>query len=56
MRSSKAITLLSMCAAFMPNDRRLDYATKHALPVLLRTGTNFAGKAQIECTIPRLGN
>ena len=45
-----------MRAAFMPNDRRFDYATKHALPVLLRTGTTFVAQAQLECTIPRLGN
>ena len=56
----KCIKLLSMYAGFMPNGRRFDYiseyATKHALPVLLHTGTTFAAQTQLECTIPRLGN
>lgn len=54
----KGIKLLSMYAGFKPNDRSLDYlweyATKHALPVLLHTGTTFVAQAPLECTLPRL--
>lgn len=53
----KGIKLLSMYAGFFPNDRKLDYlweyATKHALPVLLHTGTTFVAQAPLECTLPR---
>lgn len=53
----RGIKLLSMYAGFRPSDRELDdlwaYATKHALPVLLHTGTTFVAQAPIECTLPR---
>ena len=54
----KGIKLLPMYAGFCPNDRSLDhvwqYASKHALPVLLHTGTTFVANAPIDCTLPRL--
>ncbi|MFO1092826.1 MAG: amidohydrolase family protein [Planctomycetaceae bacterium] len=53
----RGIKLLSMYAGFRPDDERLDplwkYATKHALPVLLHTGTTFVAQAPLECTLPR---
>lgn len=53
----KGIKLLSMYAGFQPDDVRLDplweYATTHALPVLLHTGTTFIAQAPLDCTLPR---
>lgn len=53
----RGIKLLSMYAGFQPDDERLDplweYATKHALPVLLHTGTTFVAQAPLDCTLPR---
>ena len=53
----KGIKLLSMYAGFRPDDERLDplweYATTHALPVLLHTGTTFIAQAPLDCTLPR---
>jgi predicted TIM-barrel fold metal-dependent hydrolase len=53
----RGIKLLPMYANFYPQDERLDplweYARKHALPVLLHTGTTFVSKAPIDCTLPR---
>jgi predicted TIM-barrel fold metal-dependent hydrolase len=53
----RGIKLMSMYAGFQPDDQRLDplwaYATKHALPVLLHTGTTFVSQAPLECTLPR---
>ena len=53
----KGIKLLSMYAGFYPHEERLDplwqYATDHALPVLLHTGTTFVAQAPIDCTLPR---
>ena len=53
----KGIKLLPMYAGFSPDDARLDYlweyATKHALPVLLHTGTTFVSQAPLEHTLPR---
>ena len=51
------VKLLPMYAGFRPDDERLDplwrYASKHALPVLLHTGTTFISQAPIDCTLPR---
>lgn len=51
------IKLLSMYAGFRPDDALLDplwqYASRHALPVLLHTGTTFVAQAPLECTLPR---
>ena len=53
----RGIKLLPMYAGFRPDDERLDpvyrYAAKHALPVLLHTGTTFVSQAPLECTLPR---
>ena len=53
----RGIKLLPMYANFYPQESRLDalwsYATKHALPVLLHTGTTFVSKALLDCTLPR---
>ena len=53
----RGIKLLSMYAGFRPDDEMLDplweYATEHALPVLLHTGTTFISQAPLECTLPR---
>jgi len=53
----RGIKLLSMYAGFRPDDELLDplwsYATDHALPVLLHTGTTFVSQAPLECTLPR---
>lgn len=53
----RGIKLLSMYAGFQPDDPRLDplwkYATQHALPVLLHTGTTFVSQAPLDCTLPR---
>ena len=53
----RGIKLMSMYAGFQPDDTRLDplwaYATRHALPVLLHTGTTFVSQAPLECTLPR---
>jgi uncharacterized protein len=53
----RGIKLLPMYAGFRPDDKRLDplwqYAEKHALPVLLHTGTTFIAQAPLECTLPR---
>jgi predicted TIM-barrel fold metal-dependent hydrolase len=53
----RGIKLLSMYAGFRPDNALLDplwqYATDHALPVLLHTGTTFISQAPLECTLPR---
>ena len=53
----RGIKMLSMYAGFRPDDTLLDplweYATEHALPVLLHTGTTFISQAPLECTLPR---
>jgi len=53
----RGIKLLPMYAGFRPDEERLDplwqYAAKHALPVLLHTGTTFIAQAPLECTLPR---
>jgi predicted TIM-barrel fold metal-dependent hydrolase len=53
----RGIKLLPMYAGFRPDDERLDplwtYATGHALPVLLHTGTTFVSQAPLDCTLPR---
>jgi uncharacterized protein len=54
----RGIKLLPMYADFKPDDERLDplwqYASRHALPVLLHTGTTFVAQAPLDCTLPRL--
>jgi len=51
------IKLLPMYAGVRPDDERLNplwkYAQRHALPVLLHTGTTFIAQAPLECTLPR---
>ncbi|MGE0375891.1 MAG: amidohydrolase family protein [Planctomycetaceae bacterium] len=53
----RGIKLMPMYAGFRPDDERLDplwtYATRHALPVLLHTGTTFVSQAPLDCTLPR---
>jgi hypothetical protein len=53
----RGIKLLPMYAGFRPDDERLDplwsYAARHALPVLLHTGTTFIAQAPLDCTLPR---
>jgi len=53
----RGIKLLPMYAGFRPDDASLEplwkYAAKHALPVLLHTGTTFISQAPLECTLPR---
>jgi predicted TIM-barrel fold metal-dependent hydrolase len=53
----KGIKLMPMYAGFFPQDKLLDplwsYATRHNLPVLLHTGTNFVSQSPLECTLPR---
>jgi hypothetical protein len=53
----RGIKLMPMYAGFRPDETRLDslweYATEHALPVLLHTGTTFLAQAPLECTLPR---
>jgi predicted TIM-barrel fold metal-dependent hydrolase len=53
----RGIKLLPMYAGFRPDDARLDplwtYAQRHALPVLMHTGTTFVSQAPLECTLPR---
>lgn len=53
----RGVKLLPMYAGFQPCDPLLDplwqYATEHALPVLLHTGTTFVAQAPLECTLPR---
>lgn len=53
----RGIKLLPMYAGFRPDDPLLDplwrYAARHALPVLLHTGTTFVSQAPLECTLPR---
>ncbi len=53
----RGIKLMPMYAGFRPDDSRLDplwqYADRHALPVLLHTGTTFVSQAPLECTLPR---
>ena len=53
----RGIKLLPMYAGFYPQDEKLDslwdYATRHRLPVLLHTGTNFVSQAPLDCTLPR---
>ena len=53
----KGIKLMPMYAGFFPQDASLDplwkYASRHNLPVLLHTGTNFVSQAPLECTLPR---
>ncbi len=53
----RGIKLMPMYAGFRPDDTLLDplwnYATRHALPVLLHTGTTFLSRAPLEYTLPR---
>ena len=53
----KGIKIMPMYAGFYPQDTELDdlwaYAVKHALPVLLHTGTTFVDQAPLEYTLPR---
>jgi len=53
----RGIKLMPMYAGFRPDDESLyplwEYATEHALPVLLHTGTTFISQAPLECTLPR---
>ena len=53
----RGIKLMPMYAGFRPDEERLDplwrYASVHALPVLLHTGTTFISQAPLECTLPR---
>ena len=53
----RGIKLMPMYAGFRPDDELLDplweYATLHALPVLLHTGTTFLSRAPLEYTLPR---
>lgn len=53
----RGIKLMPMYAGFRPDEDRLDplweYASQHALPVLLHTGTTFISQAPLECTLPR---
>lgn len=53
----RGIKLMPMYAGFRPDEERLDplwrYASEHALPVLLHTGTTFISQAPLECTLPR---
>ena len=53
----RGIKLMPMYAGFRPDDESLyplwEYATEHALPVLLHTGTTFISHAPLECTLPR---
>ncbi len=53
----RGIKLMPMYAGFRPDDERLNalwsYAGKHALPVLLHTGTTFIAQAPLEYTLPR---
>lgn len=53
----RGIKLMPMYAGYRPDDERLnplwEYATQHALPVLLHTGTTFIAQAPLECTLPR---
>ncbi len=53
----RGVKLMPMYAGFRPDEPRLDplwhYATQHALPVLLHTGTTFVSQAPLECTLPR---
>ncbi len=54
----KGVKLLPMYAGFDPSSTEIDYlweyASKHALPVLLHTGTTFIDKAPLEYTRPFL--
>ena len=54
----RGIKLLPMYAGFSMDDPRLDllwhYAERHALPVLLHTGTTFVAQAPLAFTLPRL--
>lgn len=54
----RGIKLMPMYAGFSPDDPKLDplwqYAEKHALPVLLHTGTTFIAQAPLAFTLPRL--
>jgi predicted TIM-barrel fold metal-dependent hydrolase len=53
----RGIKLMPMYAGFRPDEDWLDplwgYASQHALPVLLHTGTTFISQAPLECTLPR---
>lgn len=53
----RGVKLMPMYAGFFPNDRQFDdfwsYVSRHALPVLLHTGTTFISQAPLECTLPR---
>jgi len=54
----RGIKLMPMYAGFSPDDPTLEplwqYAEKHALPVLLHTGTTFIAQAPLAFTLPRL--
>ena len=53
----RGIKLMPMYAGFRPDDSQFDeiwrYATHHALPVLLHTGTTFVSQAPLSDTLPR---
>jgi len=53
----QGVKLLSMYAGFQPSSELLEpfwqYTSRHALPVLLHTGTTFVAQAPLECTLPR---
>lgn len=53
----RGIKLMPMYAGFRPDEERLEplwkYASRHALPVLLHTGTTFVSQAPLACTLPR---
>jgi hypothetical protein len=53
----QGIKLMPMYAGSRPDEDWLDplweYATQHALPVLLHTGTTFISQAPLDCTLPR---
>lgn len=54
----RGVKLLPMYAGFGIDDERLEplwqYAKRHALPVLLHTGTTFVRQAPLKHTLPRL--
>jgi predicted TIM-barrel fold metal-dependent hydrolase len=53
----RGIKLMPMYAGFSPDERRVDplwrYAERHALPVVVHTGTTFVAQAPLEHTLPR---
>jgi predicted TIM-barrel fold metal-dependent hydrolase len=53
----KGIKLLPMYAGFYPHAPEIDelwsYAARHALPVVVHTGTTYVDQAPLDCTLPR---